>query len=445
MFCLMKHNIDNEKNLRISLSNGVLASVMSGLTSDFFVPFLLFLGATASQIGLLNGLPNLAAAFVQLKSATLTKVLNGRKRVILFSICGQLLVLSVLVAAAWCRCVSIETLIGVVILFTCFGALAAPAWGSLLSEFVDHNERGRYFGYRNRVLGFVQVGSGVGAGLLLYASPHNGAGIGFAVLFCIAFCARLFSLLFALKISEPAVHESLSDFFTFSDFIKRFKKSNFTKFVFLVSGMSFCVNIVSPFFSVLMLKGLGFDYLTYTVLMFSSTIMIFGWQKRWGIFADTVGNVKVLRLTSLLIAVLPALWLISRHPLYLFIIQMFAGFVWAGYNISSSNFIYDAVSPAKRVRCISYFNVINGVSLCAGSLLGAFLVSRVPPLMGNKILFLCVVSSIARFAAAFFGFSHIQEVRQVKDISSYELFVSAVGIKAVPGVQRKLLRFSDPV
>src|SRR5207253_7774120 len=39
------------------------------------------------------------------------------------------------------------------------GGLAGPAWGSLMSDYIPTSKRGRYFGWRNRIVGAVTVGS----------------------------------------------------------------------------------------------------------------------------------------------------------------------------------------------------------------------------------------------------------------------------------------------
>jgi MFS family permease len=159
--------------------------------------------------------------------------------------------------------------------------------------------------------------------------------------------------------------------------------------------------------------------------------MIYLMIQRWGTHADRVGNLKIIRLTSKLVSFIPLFWIISRNPVYLFLLQMASGLVWAGYNLCSANFIFDAVTPEKRTRCVAYFNVFNGLGICCGSLLGGFLVQRLPPFFGYKVLTLCVISSLLRFIVAFFMVQGLKEVRTVAKIKSADLFFSVIGVRPV--------------
>jgi len=150
----------------------------------------------------------------------------------------------------------------------------------------------------------------------------------------------------------------------------------------------------------------------------------------WGKHADKIGNAKVLKTTSLLIPLIPVLWLFSSNLTYLFMIEVFAGFVWGGFNLCSLNFIYDAVSPGKRVRCLGYFGFINGVATFLGAGLGGYLAERLPTLNGSRILTLFVISGLLRFLSHFLLSRHFHEVRTAaQKISSVELFFSVVGIR----------------
>jgi MFS family permease len=142
-----------------------------------------------------------------------------------------------------------------------------------------------------------------------------------------------------------------------------------------------------------------------------------------------VGNVKVLRITSLFIATLPLWWIVCRHPLYLILAQAVSGMAWAGFNLCALNFIYDAATPEKRTRCISYFYFFNGIAIFFGSLTGGYLAGRLPFLFGYRLLSLFLLAAVLRLMVALFMAPKIKEVRPVEDVSSRDLFFSVVGLK----------------
>ncbi|MFH0985072.1 MAG: MFS transporter, partial [Candidatus Omnitrophota bacterium] len=178
-----------------------------------------------------------------------------------------------------------------------------------------------------------------------------------------------------------------------------------------------------------MLRDLHFSYLTYMSVHMGAIVASLISFPIWGKHADKIGNAKVLKVTSLLIPLIPILWLFSTNLVYLFVIEIFAGFVWGGFNLCSLNFIYDAVSPGKRTRCLGYFGFINGVATFMGAGLGGYLAERLPALNGSRILMLFVISAALRFLSHFLLSRHFHEVRPAaQKVSSVELFFSVVGI-----------------
>jgi len=238
------------------------------------------------------------------------------------------------------------------------GGLAGPAWGSLMSDYVPAKKRGRYFGWRNRTVGAVTVGSIVASGLLLNFFQEISYGTGFWIIFSLAAAARYVSAYFISRMDEPPHKKDPASDFTFLMFLRRFRESNFLKFVVFSSCLTFATYMAAPFFAVFMLRDLQLSYVTYMALQVGSSLASLIALPLWGKHADLVGNVRVLRLSSFLAALIPMFWLLSHNPAYLMLVQILAGFSWSGVTLSAGNFIYDAVTPQKRVRCIAYFNVI---------------------------------------------------------------------------------------
>ena len=425
------------KSLRFSLFDGIFASGMLGFTQDYFVPFLLLIGGTTRSVGILNSLPNFFAALIQLKSADLTERIGSRKKIINAFVFAQALLLLPIAFLAIKQSSSVIFFIVLVTLFTSLGAFATPPWGSLMSDLVPYDKRGEYFGWRNKTLGFIMVAFTFIAGFILHQMEKINIFYGFAVIFIFASFFRIASWYFLTKMYEPKLHHKKEDYFSLAMFLGRIKKSNFARFVVFVALLNFCVNLASPYFTVLMLRDLHFNYLLYSIITITATLAVYLLMGRWGKHADKVGNLRIIKFTAPLIGILPLLWLVNRQPIYLLLTQIISGFAWAGFNLCASNFIYDAVSPEKRTRCISYFNVLNGFALCAGALIGGVLVEKLPPLFGYKILSLFIVSSFLRLLVAVFIPMKLNEVRSVEPVRSNQLFFSMIGMKPFLGIERK--------
>jgi len=430
-----------EKSLRSSFLDGIYASCMGGFVDAYLTPFILLLGATAKHIGMLSALPNFFASIIQLKSADITEKVKSRKKIITKFVLIQALSLLPMAFMAICGIRKPFIFILFVVLYASFGAISYPPWASLMADHIEGNKRGSYFGWRNRTLGFIAVLATFTAGLILHVMKKHNAYFGFALLFSSAFIFRMISWCFLGKMHEPYMEYKKEDYFTFFDFISRLRESNFAKFVIFVAMMNFSVNMASPFFSVFMLRELNFSYLLYTSITVTATITIILLTRRWGRHADNVGNMKIIKLTSRMIGFIPLLWIINHKPAFLFLAQMFSGFAWAGFGLCTSNFIYDAVTPAKRTRCIAYFNLLNGLALCAGALLGGFILKRLPFLFGYKILSLFLISSLLRIIVSMTMPAKLKEVRSVNKINSNKLFFSVIGIRPLLGMEKRTPRY----
>jgi len=319
------------ESLRASFKDGIFASIMLGITEHYVIPFALHLGATAQQIGWVSGLPHLLASISQLFATSAVDRFGGRLALLIRAVGGQAFLLLLI---AFLPLIDfpfrVEVFLLLLVLFAISGALTGPAWGSLMTDYIPSSRRGYYFAWRNRILGGIQVGSMIVAGLLLYGTRDYSSILGFFIIFLMGAAARFISAGYIAQVSDVPQRKNPGDDFTFLMFVARFGKSNFVKFVAFVASLTF----------------------------------------------------------------------------------------------------------GKRVRCISYFNVINGTALFLGATAGGFLASRLPAMQGYSLLSLFALSGLCRLFFYLILFRRFQEVRPSKEVSIQELFFSVVGVRPLIGVSR---------
>ena len=416
----IKQNIIR-KTLRNSVFDGASHSAMLGLTQSYVVPFALALRATTAQIGLLASIPSLTMALSQLAVPRLIRRAGSRKRLILpVVLIHALMWIPVLLVPYLFPGDKVWWLIGFMTLSAVFGSLAIPAWGSMMADLVPGNTRGRYFSQRSRICDFVMlVVSLVAGGILQWTtgSPF----LGFSIIFAGAVVSRLTSWYFLSKMHEPLLKETTNNHSNLLSVIRKTRSSNLGRFIMYMSLINFATSLSGPFFAVYMLRDLNFDYLTYVAINATSTIATITFLTRWGRRADRAGNIKVMRITSFLIPLVPLLWLVSKQVYYLIPIQVLAGFAWSGFTLTSSNFLYDASPQENRTQSIAIFNAVNGVAICLGALTGGFLAPRLPQLLGNSLLCLFLISGVLRGFVVILLLRKISEVRRVPKVSSLEL------------------------
>jgi MFS family permease len=117
----------------------------------------------------------------------------------------------------------------------------------------------------------------------------------------------------------------------------------------------------------------------------------------WGRQIDRAGSLKVLGIVSRFIPVIPLLWLFSINVIYLVVIQLISGVMWAAFDLCNQTFINQAAPSDLRLRYIVYNRSLSSFTIAAGALTGAFLLNYVFPVFGNQILGLFLVSGIVRF------------------------------------------------
>ncbi|MDD5225897.1 MAG: MFS transporter, partial [Candidatus Omnitrophica bacterium] len=261
------------KSLDISWKEGIPASIMQSLTDDYSIPLALFLGATPVEIGLLVAVPTLVSSVIQLWASKAVELIGSRLRCLVSSTAGQafcLLPIAFLpfLTGAW----RIGAFITFVTFFRIFGSLISTVWGSLTSDYLPANERGRYFGWRSRIVGIAGILGTVWGGILLFNYRGTLQAAGFMILITIATLARFLSAGLMAQMQDLPTVKKQDDYFTFFMFLRRFRESNFVKFVFYVASIMFATNLAAPFFSVYMLHDLHFNYLLFMIIRFASVV-----------------------------------------------------------------------------------------------------------------------------------------------------------------------------
>jgi MFS family permease len=382
-------------SLKASTIDGVFATIFSNITGGvLLVNFLLQLGATPVEIGLLSSIP-LVVNFLQPLGAFLADRTSSRHWYTLAIFGPSRLLWLVLVAGiAWFCCSAniaphqlvIWTLL-IILVTNILGALGGCAWFSWMAALVPPSLRGRYFGLRNSAASLANL---VSVPLLGYAiSAWPGGGIqGYGILLFFGVIIGLISLgcqfwmvdvnpqvYRAGKVSrlsaENSSHPAPESFSVLKD-------SNFLKFLLYVGVWTFAMNLSAPFFNLYMLKNLNLSLTTVTLyaslIAGANLVMLV----LWGKLADRVGNRPLLLLVGILIALTPLFWLVAGTDtisvwLWLPLIHLISGGFGAAIDLCNSN-IQMEVAPVDRPS--QYFAIaaaITGVSGGLGSAAGGFL------------------------------------------------------------------------
>ena len=452
----MKRTIDqkleNTPSMRASINDGVSHAVMLGCGESYLGAFSIFLRASTLQVGLLATLPQLFGAVMQWVGALNMDRFHSRRLAVILGASTQaatLIPIALLPFLFGKGNLSILFLLALMMVYYGANGSVVPAWNSLIGDLVKQEVRGRFFGHRNRLTGMSTFISLSLAGVILHLFEKAGlAEVGFLVAFSAAFLARLNSVRWLSRYEDPGFRISPDQVFTFRQFLRRSPYSNFAKFVFFIGAINLGVAFSAPYFALYMLRDLHFSYVEFTVVIAVSTITQFFTFRYWGRLSDRFGNKKVLNLCGWGVALIPLLWLFSPHILYLILIQIFGGIVWSGFNLASANFIFDAVSPPKRARCVAYQGLVNGIFVFIGSLGGGYAAGHLPQSISLglwtwkpsfMLLEVFLVSGLMRLAATAVFLRKFKEVRHVEPIRHRELIFRVSHIKPLAGATFSLI------
>ncbi|MGC8981698.1 MAG: MFS transporter [Minisyncoccia bacterium] len=416
---IRKESLDN------SLKECAATSAMLGFGDNFVSPYIIAMNAKPYQIGLLTSLPNLFSPFSQIiGSRVMNKV--SRKNILSFSTLFQALMWLPIIFSGYLYLKGFvfapTFLIFSYAFYVFFGGLGGPAWVSWMGDLVKEEELGNYFGMRNAIGTIISIISIVVAGFILDAFKFldkNFVFLGFSIIFFLALIFRLIGRSFLLKQYEPKFKLEKEQYFSFISFIKRLPKTNFGRFVILLSFMNFSVNVVAPYFNLYIFKYLKFSYTQYILLNVSTSIAFFIFYPLWGRLSDKFSNTSILKFSSILVSLVSLLWFptIFLSPLqsfyYLLLVNFFSGFSWAAFGLTTNNFFYLTVSPPKRGLCFSYSNILYGLSIVIGTQIGSGLLNVMQNSYINPIMLLAFISGILRMICGFLFIIFVEEPRIV--------------------------------
>jgi len=419
---------DIRSTLKASTLDGVFATIFTCATSGVLLTnFLLQLGATSTEIGLLSAMPMVVNCLQPVGSGLADRTISRRWYNLWMFSASRLFWLILVMAIGWASWRGFEEhqllqwTLYVVLAASMLGALSTANWFSWIAVLVPRRLRGRYFGFRNSA---TSLTSFLGVPLLgLGVSAWGGGTIqGYGVVLFLGVVAGMIGLgcQFFMADVNPQIHgkeeeaeqgggevsvsSSSSQFFfasSFHSFIPSpFKDFNFLILLLYIGFWAFAVNLSAPFFNLYLLRDLTLDvtWVTlYTSLSAGANLLLLMF---WGKLADKVGNRVLLIFVGIVVALTPLLWLgIGNNSvslwLWLPVLHSLMGGTSGAIELCNNN-IQMEIAPKRGPS--SYFAIaaaVAGITGALGTTFGGFL-AEFP---GFSLGGLFALSAIARLVA----------------------------------------------
>jgi MFS family permease len=388
---------DRRRNLTLFFFDGLFSAASDKIMLTYLTVYLLALGASSQQIGLLSSFSNLAAALLLLPAAMLVERTGERKRTTLWASGGSRLMILLLALLPMLLVPTsglIWVLLGIALLRETLNNFAYPGWVALTGDIVPIKGRGRYFGTRNFIMGV----SGILMTLLIgNAITWIGSPLGYQLAFYLAVLLGVISMSFFGRIKDHTKDEGKlkTEHSTLRQILQSLKgQKQFILFCVFTAVWNFSMNIAGPFFNVYMVDSLKMTAAAIGLTTVVNTVATMLIQRRVGALSDRWGNRNLALISLFLIPFIPLIWgLWIKATWQVLLTETFSGMFWGAYNLVSFNILLAQTPPDRRARFSALYQIVVTLSLAGGAALGSFLI----PMVAFKGV--TVISAIGRWLA----------------------------------------------
>jgi MFS family permease len=385
---------DIRSTLKASTLDGSFACVFDSVTGGVLLSnFLLQLGASSVEIGILSAIP-MVVNFLQPLGAYIADRTTSRHwyNLGIFGV-SRLLWLVLVIAIVWGPQHAdpqqlLQWTLATVIAASVLAAFATSNWFSWMAAVVPHRLRGRYFGFRNSATSLVTL-LGVPLMGLLMSTWGADPILGYGVVLFLGVVAGMISLgyqFFMVDVNPQAYRQDAEsdrvpdkEQKALTDFVPSvLKDSNFLMFLIYFSVWTFAVNLSAPFFNIYLLKDLSLDVSLVTVYNSLSSGANLLLLMFWGKLADRWGNRPLLIAVGLVVAVTPLLWLgTGNYPFALWVwlplLHLLGGTTLGAIGLCTNNIQMEIAAIEQPSTYFAIAAAVSGVAGALGTTGGGFL------------------------------------------------------------------------
>ncbi len=411
---------------RLSIKEGIFWTFRQAFGDHYIAPFAIAIGSSNPMVALISTMWNMSF----LTQIFGIKILRrfSRKKIITTSVFINSIgfLLMALIGFLYLKNIWIEYLplliLGDLFIVLSSMGIGHPAWFSWMGDVVDSKYRGRWWAKRSTILTFMSITLTIIASFILeYFKKVSLEMVGFIIFFSIAFLARLYCVSILKKHYEPKFKKTKEKKFKILKFAKEISKTNFGKFILFRGILAMSMMITSPLVAIYLLRYLGFNYPTYIIIALSGMIFSIFTLNIWGKLADKYGNYRIILLSTILIPMIPILWILSSSKIYLFLVPgIIGGIGWYGFLLASRNFVYDNNKKVNRAKAIAIMNFALGLGATMGGLLSAALIKYLHTTWIEPIILIFFIGAILRMIAVFFFVPRLREIKHKQKFKGFK-------------------------
>ncbi|WP_219838625.1 MFS transporter [Paenibacillus sp. R14(2021)] len=369
---------DQRRGLLTSIMEGIPANIIGNLLGGpILTIYIVYLGGTASDVGLVVAIPALAN-LVQLVAAFYMQRFNNRRLLLtLFSVLHRALwVATGLIPFLVTESLRVEVFIGMFLISFVCASTGGVFWTSIIADMVPPQVRGRYFGIRNTIHWAVaSISLLIGGQILEQMNEQSG----FIVLYAISAVCTVWNAVELWRYPNPPFERSEASSLA-ALFGKPLKDRSYMKATIFLAIFVFLQNIAVPLFSFVMLDTLNLSKWWITVITTIQMIVMMFSYYYWGNMNAKYATRTLLLWALPIIGLSCVLWAgIEILPviLVLIIVNVFLGIGLGGYNLLIFNFIIGDTPKSDRPMYVAVFSALTGATGFIGPLLGGWIYKQI--------------------------------------------------------------------
>jgi len=352
---------------------------MFGLGGIFMTSYLLYLGATAKDIGMIAAIPSLTN-ILQIFSVKIYEKAKSRKKVIVlltllqYSFFYLVMIIPKIATGSY----RIDMIIGCFVFGNFFRAIRGSGILEWNNFFVPSEIRGKFFANKNLLGNLVYIIISLSVGKIL--DVHNSDYKTYVILLLIALVFSGIEILGYMKVEDYNVDLINKTKIKFKEMLTLpLKYKSYRYFMLFSITWNFARSLAMPYYTFYSKTVLNLDY-SYIALIGSITCLIkMVVANPFGGMGDKNGWRNVLLYAGMAFAFTNIAWgFINEKTLFLYpIVLIINGIFMIGSNIAVFNLNIDLSSPKDRLLFLGFNGSVTAIFAFIGPNLASYLMDKV--------------------------------------------------------------------
>ncbi len=374
---------DVHRGTRTLMVDGVCSASMVTLQGGpFLAAFVLAIGGSAYEVGLLATIA-FGSQLMQLPGLyLLTRLPKRRGLVVLAAGLSRLLWLPIVLIPVLFLNRGVTFLMQWLVLAAMVGALAGPAWNSLIRDVIPQEKMGHVFSRRMALSTTFALSLTLLGGFFIdawkgwFAGDASAAAFGYALLFAVGLGFGLIGLIAVSRLPEPTM-QAQSGQSILELLAKPVRDTNFRGLLRFIAFWNFSVNLAAPFFIIYLLNRIGLSLSWVTALTVTSQLTNLIFLRIWGRLADRYSNKSVLAVSGPLFLLAVLGWTFTTMPdryaltlPLLFAIHILSGMSLAGVSLASANIALKLSPPGQAHAYMAAYGLAGAVTGAVAPMIG---------------------------------------------------------------------------